>query len=275
MEMGWSCPNSALAPAMDPVWRVGHVEAASGGGYGGGGRWNKLSQLSAIGGCTTGSSDSFAIEKGSSGGSSDNNSGGAGGASIHVNAAEIVIDGEISMNGDDGECCSGRNGGGGAGGGILLSAGVIEISGVLSANGGFGGDGATSSADGGGGGGGGRIKLFTTQSLTFTGAYTVDGGLGGIYGGYQPGQDGEAGTYTRGNRLGCPFGARSHRTTTVHQPQRWRPASCCTRTTMVTAPASMAEMLAVMARVVPNRTSQPTAEPGNMNMTTEPAMEAA
>ena len=194
---GWSCPNPVPGTGNGPCpgeWVS--VEAASGGGYGGlGGEGGTDSASSiAIGGCTTGSSDSFAIEKGASGGSSDNNPGGAGGASIHVNAAEIVIDGEISTNGDDGECCSGRNGGGGAGGGILLSAGVIEISGVLSANGGFGGDGATSSADGGGGGGGGRIASSRRNRSLYRGLYRGRR-FGWIYGGYQPGQDGEAGTY--------------------------------------------------------------------------------
>jgi hypothetical protein len=103
----------------------------------------------------------------------------------------VRINGTLSADGEAGSTDNGDYaGGGGSGGSIWIQAYIIEGSGTLSANGGYGGDGT--GADGGGGAGG-RIALIhhgDAGSLTYdTSGATVNGGIG-------PGDatDGEVGT---------------------------------------------------------------------------------
>jgi hypothetical protein len=97
-------------------------------------------------------------------------------------AADIVVDGTITMDGAAGTGSSGRNGGGGSGGGILLIAETIDFTGLLSADGGNGGRGTGAANDDGGGGGGGIIKVFYDSALVNTGSMTVTGGTAGTNG---------------------------------------------------------------------------------------------
>ncbi len=167
-----------------------------GGGYGGaGGAGGRDSGDSpGAGGSTYGSRTTLAIREGSGGGGTDSSDGGNGGAGLAVTAADIIVDGVITMDGEAGGGGSGRNGGGGSGGGVLLIGDTVEITGTITATGGAGGSGTSSANDGGGGGGGGRIKVFYDSGLTRTGGYTVSGGAGGVYGSSSYGVAGTTGT---------------------------------------------------------------------------------
>ncbi|VVB59622.1 Uncharacterised protein [uncultured archaeon] len=115
-------------------------------------------------------------------------SGGNGGASLTINAYNINIQGTVSFNGNaggrgaDSAYGSGSGGGGAAGGGILLNAtaNMNLGSSTIIANGGSGGSrGATgancASGSDGSAGSGGRIKVFYTGTLTFTGSTVTAG----------------------------------------------------------------------------------------------------
>jgi len=170
----------------------------SGAGYGGnGGGTNGLP------GMAYGAQSGTDIERGSGGGCGNTGTqwglGGNGGALIALYATTIEIAGIISSNG--GIAISAGTGyphftgsGGGSGGGILLSGGTIIVSGTLSANGGPGSDALDWYHTGGDGGAGGRIKLFPSSVITFTGIETVTGGSGGVSVGPGPGLSGENGT---------------------------------------------------------------------------------
>jgi hypothetical protein len=98
-----------------------------------------------------------------------NGRGGHGAGAIELSAVNDITLGShsvIRMDGDYGRKAH-EGGGGGSGGAIVISAGgFIENHGILSANGGSGGDAKGSKSSGGGGGGGGRI---TIHSHTFSG----------------------------------------------------------------------------------------------------------
>lgn len=113
--------------------------------------------------------------------------GGDGGGFIKLIAPEIIIDGEITSNGENGK----ETGGGGAGGKIVVLANNIILHGKISANGGKGGD---LQIQGAGGGGGGII--FLGNKIENKGKLEVYGGKGGqaldIYTGCH-GKDGDDG----------------------------------------------------------------------------------
>jgi len=167
-----------------------------GGGYGGtGGRGGYDSGDSpGAGGSAYGSSTSTTIFEGSGGGSTDSTRGGAGGGAIAVTAADIIVDGTITMDGVAGAGGTGRNAGGGSGGGVLLIGDSVEVTGVITATGGRGGSGSSTANDGGGGGGGGRIKIFYDTDLSLTGSLSVAGGGGGTYGSIANGAPGGTGS---------------------------------------------------------------------------------
>ncbi|MFH1467357.1 MAG: MopE-related protein [Pseudomonadota bacterium] len=170
---------------------------AGGGGYGGaGGRGGYDSSDSpGSGGSSYGASSGMSIYPGSGGGATDSSAGGDGGAALEVYAETISIAGDVTVVGATGGGPSGRCGGGGSGGGILLVADEVTVSGSLDASGGDGGSGTSSANDGGGGGGGGRIKVFYSSNLSFTGSYDVSGGSGGVYGTASYGSAGSTGSY--------------------------------------------------------------------------------
>ena len=112
-----------------------------------------------------------------------NANGGEGGGSIRIESGSIIVNGSILSEGGDGDSgpnpsggtgAGGSGAGGGSGGSIQLKANMIEIgpNGVISADGGSGGDGQNGAqsgigigmydgGDGGGGGGGGGVTLST------------------------------------------------------------------------------------------------------------------
>ena len=109
---------------------------------------------------------------GSGGGNStETRKGGNGGGKIKITiAGEIIINGVISSNGDNGipHTSGYPASGAGSGGTIYLSAGAIEGAGTISANGG-------SASSISGGGGGGRIAIYGNMG-GFTGVIAALGG---------------------------------------------------------------------------------------------------
>jgi hypothetical protein len=140
-----------------------------GGGYGGNGAAS--SPTNGAGGTTYGS-QSAPSAPGSGGGTSLSYSfGGNGGGVIQITSLSgiVQVDGIVAANGGNG---SGSGGGGGSGGSIWLTGGTLLGSGSITANGGNGADSV------GGGGGGGRIDINPTANL-FDGTISAYGGGGG------------------------------------------------------------------------------------------------
>lgn len=104
--------------------------------------------------------------------------GGAGGGCLSLTLGGILnVNGIISADGGNG---SGIGGGGGSGGSIYISASSIVGTGSIMANGGNGANGI------GGGGGGGSISIACTashQTNVFAGTISAYGGGGANYGG--------------------------------------------------------------------------------------------
>lgn len=151
-----------------PVWLDDGVELPGGsGGIAHGDVWNQL-----IGGSAGGESI-----------------GGGGGGTLELGAlGRILVNGFISVDGDEGIIA----GGGGAGGTIRLHADSIELAdapGTLTARGGAGAPAYYVNRGGyyygGGGGGGGQIALMARQILASTSSIDVSGGDG-----YENGQPG-------------------------------------------------------------------------------------
>jgi hypothetical protein len=100
--------------------------------------------------------------------------GGRGGGAFHLTVTGLLqVDGVISANGGNG---SGLDGGGGSGGSIWLTTGTLSGAGSITANGGSG------AGSIGGGGAGGCIAIYPTANL-FAGAISVYGGGGANCGG--------------------------------------------------------------------------------------------
>src|ERR1039458_8451106 len=107
--------------------------------------------------------------------------GGSGGGALQIAVGgNLLLNGIISANGNDGQTQStffgSWSGGGGSGGSLWLQATNFSGTGTLSANGGNAG-GMTL----GGGGGGGRIAYYA-QNNSFSGSITDVGGVGGQHG---------------------------------------------------------------------------------------------
>jgi len=144
----------------------------AGGGYGGQGG---ASVNGARGGSAYGVNLAGPVDRGSGGGSAGREFGGAGGGSLRLNVSgTLLLDGDISA---DGQEARGLNAGGGSGGSLWLSAGRLAGSGSITANGGAGNN-------YGGGGGGGRIAVTYGTNL-FSGVISAFGGPGGggVWGG--------------------------------------------------------------------------------------------
>ncbi len=182
------------------------------GGKGGAGGMTLSTPAEAPGGAANGSATPPGNLMGSGGGSAGNHcnytpisgrggAGGAGGGAITLSAPSITVSGSVVADGGDGrmgiptvtifngqEYPSRVSGGaGGAGGGIWLNGG-LNLTGLLSARGGAGGDAypAKGYGTGGGGGGGGRIKLSGCTSVN-TAAVAVTGGAAGANSSYESG----------------------------------------------------------------------------------------
>ncbi len=147
----------------------------SSGGGGGSAGFGAPSTLGAAGGNpTTNSITSPNVPGGGNGGIGANSRpGGAGGGQINLTASGILqLDGLISANGLPGADVSS---GGGGGGSVSFNVGTISGAGMISANGGSG----NNLIGGGGSGGCVAIKYQTNQ---FTGAVVAQGGSGGNIG---------------------------------------------------------------------------------------------
>jgi hypothetical protein len=154
---------------------AGSPQDGSGGGYGGNGG---MSSSNAVGGVTYGS---FVqpTDLGSGGGVSYAGVGGAGGGAIQiVTAGNVIINGLITANGDNG---TNSRSGGGAGGSVWITASSVSGSGAITANGGAG------EPIHGGGGGGGCIAIqcgvnsFAGSMAAYGGAGATAGGAGTVY----------------------------------------------------------------------------------------------
>ncbi|MFC1733918.1 DUF2341 domain-containing protein [candidate division KSB1 bacterium] len=194
---GYAAPSSSTAGNGPGGGGTSTNSGSGGGSYGGVGGTGgyDTGDTPGSGGPTYGTASGYDIAMGSSGGSSDNTGGGSGGGCFILYAKHAIINGSIIMDGNSGVLPGGsRGGGGGAGGGTLIKANHLHVSGNLSAKGGNGSVGTGSANDSGGGGGGGRIKIFHGLDYIMTGTTSVLGGIGGMYGGAAPGQNGGAGT---------------------------------------------------------------------------------
>jgi hypothetical protein len=191
----------------------GHVSSGNSGTFGGGGA--SYGGLGGVGGgpsSTTyslcgqpgivyGTTSTDSINMGSGGGGAAT-PGGAGGGAVTLNGDVVEIMGMIKADGAAGtQTVLNGGGGGGSGGGVRVKGDWLTIAGTITANGGTGGGGAYS----GGGGGGGRIKIFSDSYISNTGGQIVSAGNPGSQNssGIIPGLAGNpgevyVGTYTSG-----------------------------------------------------------------------------
>ena len=172
----------------------------SGAGHGGYGAFGFTNQNQTPGGITYDSTASPNNAGSGGGGYGPYSSGGGGGGYVRLQVTGVLqLDGVISANGGNG---TGSGGGGGSGGSIYLSigrTGAFSGAGSITANGGNGANAI------GGGGGGGRLAIYTLNNpgyppLTnsFTGVLSAYGGGGWQFGG--------AGTiYFQTNGVGYPL----------------------------------------------------------------------
>ena len=200
----------------------GRSDGAGGGGHGGAGGTGGGSN-GGSGGTTYGNG----TEMGSPGGDVSGNSnygdayGGHGGGHLIVRADALTVNGSLLANGAGGDPgvspnggtgAGGSGGGGGSGGSIDVQVNTLSVSstGVISANGGAGGDGEDGQqsgigfgmydgGDGGGGGGGGYVHIATVAGgSTSLGSITAAAGSGGSkglkYGTGIDGYDGNVGS---------------------------------------------------------------------------------
>ncbi|HXB39372.1 MAG TPA: DUF2341 domain-containing protein [Bacteroidia bacterium] len=151
---------------------------AGGASYGGvGGQGGGASAGVGQPGATYGTLNTDSIDMGSGGGgAASGGAGGAGGGGITLIGDVIDISGIVNADGSNGvQSVLDGAGGAGSGGGIKIKGNKINFSGILSANGGNGQPGGYGS----GGGGGGRIKIFHDASISNSGSMTVNGGVAG------------------------------------------------------------------------------------------------
>jgi hypothetical protein len=189
---GRGFPNSTGTGAGDDG--VLSTDCGGGAGYGGDGG-DGYTGIS--GGTAYGTSGGTDIEKGSGGGDGNMVLGGAGGGAISMEACDIDITGNISLDGVDGQTGMYIGSGGGSGGGILIEGRFVRYSSTLSVEGGKGGG---TDIIAGGGGGGGRIKIFYETSLDASGSLVVTWGTSGF-------DSGDAGTTHTGTFTSSEPGA--------------------------------------------------------------------
>ena len=148
-----------------------------GGGAGYGGLGGDGSCTNTVGGSGYGSI-TFPFDLGSGGaGGNFIGAGGAGGGSVFINATNMLnVSGIIIANGTDGQTAD-DGGGGGSGGSIYLIAANFTGNGSVIANGGIGGTNTVFGGNGGGGAGG-RIAVYYTEG-TFNGKIQAFGRAAG------------------------------------------------------------------------------------------------
>ncbi|MGI6301067.1 MAG: hypothetical protein ACOX52_08435 [Verrucomicrobiota bacterium] len=189
MEVGADCVVSADALGYTGTVNNGNgpgggagvnSEAAGGGGAGHGGNGG-APQSPYSPGLAYGSTLS-PLELGSAGGAGNAGLGGAGGGAIHLIVdGELLNEGRISANGENGRHHNWGASGGGAGGSLWIEAGSFNGSGLLLANGGIG---HVVTEEDSGGGAGGRIAVYCgAGSFPDTGTIQAYGGTGYVGGG--------------------------------------------------------------------------------------------
>ena len=170
----------------------------SGAGYGGEGGWYSryLPGFGGAGGISYGQPEVYALLGGSGGagggtGSSSGGGGGGGAVEFYAKACNITLGANTQIRANGGtidERDPANNdlleypGGGGSGGAVrLVASGNVSVAGLITANGGVGGDRSSGDpCDCGGGGGGGRIAIYAGGAYTNTGTIAVTGGARGI-----------------------------------------------------------------------------------------------
>ena len=179
-----------------------YASGGGGGGHGGkGGNGGDDVKIGGSGGGTYGSKTkplSLGSPGGNGGAASGNQgsgaygAGGLGGGAVRIMAKEVVLNGYISANGDDGEKSDENDGtgggGGGSGGSIFITTDNFKFRGKISANGGDGGndheENTKRTCDGGGGGGSGGRILVRYNIKSGDERISVAGGKGGTSGGH-------------------------------------------------------------------------------------------
>lgn len=162
------------------------MPTGGGGGYGGlGGDSGRGFWYGAFGGGSTYGDKEIPLPfGGSSGGLSDTIASGAGGGGIEIVATGNVTFGpnaEIISEGGSVTIASGKGGGAGSGGSIkIIAGGTFSNSGVISVNGGQGGDTNAQLNQIAGGGAGGRVSIFYASGTPVLGTITANGGSAGI-----------------------------------------------------------------------------------------------
>jgi len=216
-------PGGGARGVMGPIL---HGTGGGGGGHGGGGGAGLALPFpfAATGGAVY-DLEPDRIDMGSGGGGGANHAtaafglggaGGYGGAAILFDAPDIVVKGEVAVDGTDGEPgvpgggdARASGGGGGAGGGILLKGALTcGDAALLSADGGRGANviGSIGWGTGGGGGAGGRVKLVGDGDVAACNA-SVEGGAPGedMPGAFVPAGGGGTG----GKNNGAPVAANA------------------------------------------------------------------
>ncbi|MBL4658699.1 MAG: T9SS type A sorting domain-containing protein [Flavobacteriales bacterium] len=165
---------AAAGPGMGGSVNV-NTEGAGGGGYASdGGQGENGGGAGGIGGLGY---ELQPTDFGSGGGNinyGDTAFGGYGGGTIWLNVVNVLnIDGIITAEGMDGSSINSAASGGGSGGSLVLCAETITGSGRMSVNGGNGG---TATYDGGGGSGG-RLAMYA-QTNSYFGIKTAMAGMG-------------------------------------------------------------------------------------------------
>jgi len=148
-----------------------YISYGSGGGYGGiGGKggYPACYYESIEGGLFYGSLEE-PMDLGSGGG----NQGGAGGGAIIIELSEkLIIDGQLSANGENGNADHYSSSGAGSGGSIYINTHILEGSGSITTNGG------QEELGFGGGGAGGRVAIYYDLKDSFDGKIEAFGGIG-------------------------------------------------------------------------------------------------
>ncbi|MEN6383652.1 MAG: LamG domain-containing protein [Phycisphaerales bacterium] len=124
----------------------------------------------------------------------------SGGGGIEIVAAgNVTLDEHsvINANGGSDTLATGYtypNGGGSGGSVKIIAGGTVTTQGIITANGGKGGNGSVQANNTGGGGGGGRVAIFYGTAFDNLGTITVDGGAKGMWGNVGLAHDGQKGT---------------------------------------------------------------------------------
>lgn len=174
IEAGSEVTTSATDRTLDTLdeltglgTSVNTADVATGGGHAskGGGLYDQTDHTSVREGGKYYGSLYTPNLRGSAGGSSSTSAGGKGGGIVDLNIAKhLLVDGEVSADGSNGQTL----GGGGSGGSIYIKSYNLEGHGIIGVNGGSGAS----------GGAGGRIGLHLETQIYYFGSYNNLGGSG-------------------------------------------------------------------------------------------------